>query len=137
MQHLSALILIIFALSVGACRAQAQYVGHYTLKSRPKSYTLVDEESGTRFLLDSSRVFITAIDKNGKKLWRTDPYTAAKVEAYRVKRPEIVYFSLSKAQHNESPAFRKGDEVTSVGYNNTVFGLISKETGIFFYLGQD
>ncbi|TGE26947.1 hypothetical protein [Hymenobacter metallicola] len=137
MQHLSASVLIIFAMSVGACRAQAQYVGHYTLKSRLKSHTLVDEETGTRFLLDSSRVYITAIDKNGKKLWRTDPYTAAKVEAYRVQRPIIVHFSLSKSDHDEKPAFRKGDEVISVAYNNTVFGLISKKTGAFLYLGQD
>ena len=107
-----------------------QYIGHYLEKSQIKHDTLIDKTTGIRFILNKSRVFIVAIDKNGKLLWKANPVADNKLEEYRTKKPVIVYFEF------DLDKFRN-KQVIAIGYNNTQFGYIDKTTGHFTFRGQD
>lgn len=132
------LLLVLFPLGLIPASCQGQQIAHATIDARPPKSTLVDPKSGTRFILDSSRVYITAVAKNGKQLWKNDPWKAEKLEVYRVQRPVIVYFSLGKSELKDAEGkFRVGQEVIHITYSNTMFGMLDKATGKFFYLGQD
>ena len=109
----------------------AQYLSHTIFDTVHQADTLVDRVTSTRFILDSSRIFIVAIDTNGRQLWKSDPWKDNKLKAYRVARPTIVIFHFAK---NASTSF---EEVIWIGYNNTQFGIVDKNTGEFTWLGQD
>ena len=127
----AATILSVLALSINLCLGQTQYIAHATHKNNLKNYTLVDSISGTKFVLDSTQIYITAIDKDGKQLWRTDPCKDNKIEEYRVKRPIIVLFAFRNNKWTD------GKEVIWIVYNNTQFGIIDKSNGKFTWFGQD
>jgi hypothetical protein len=131
-------LLVLFRFALLPAVSHGQYIGRATINARPQKLTLVDPTNGTRFTLDSSCITITVVSKNGKQLWKTDPWKAEKLEAYRVQRPVIVYFALGKSGLADSQSkFRVGQEVIHITYNNTMFGMLNKATGKFFYLGQD
>jgi len=102
------------------------YVGHYTERSHITNDTLIEKETGTSFILDKGRIYITAIDKTGKQLWKTDPFTDNKMREYRVKRPVIVFFE-----------FEKDNSAIRIVYNNTQFGSVGIKDGSFIFHGQD
>jgi hypothetical protein len=74
---------------------------------------------------------VTALNPQGKQLWRTDAWKDNRLEAYRVKRPVISYFAFGKDIRD------KKTEVIWLTYNNTQFGFLDKKTGAFRWLGQD
>ena len=108
-----------------------QYVGHYTLRDRIKTDTLIDKTTGVRFILDKKRISIKAIDKSGKVIWKTDSSTDNKLPEYSVKRPTVVYFAFGNDGTKEKR------EVIAINYSNTQFGYFDKKTGKFCFKGQD
>lgn len=125
------LLILVFLLNITLCVGQTGYIAHATLKNRIKNFTLIDSISGTKFMLDSTQIYVTAIDKNGKQLWRTDPWKDNQLMEYRVKRPIIVLFNFAKNEWTDKK------EVIWIVYNNTQFGMIKKSNGKFTWLGQD
>ena len=108
---------------------KGQYIGHFTLKDRIKTDTLIDKPTGVRFILDKKRITIKAIDRSGKVLWKTNPSFDNKLPEYRVKRPTIVYFVFG--------VDRTKKEAIAISYSNTQFGFLDKKTGKFKFEGQD
>lgn len=104
------------------------YVGHYLEKDNIKHDTLVDKINGTKFIIDKQRIYVSAVNKSGKLLWRTDPASDNKLEEYRTKRPIIIFFSFNSEQ---------GKQVIEIQYNNSQAGYLDKETGKFYFRGQD
>ena len=94
--------------------------------------TLVDKKTGYKFIIDKERIYITAVDKTGKVIWRVDPAVDNKLKEYRVKRPTIVYFAFGIDDRT-----KEKNEVIDIGYNNSQFGFLDKKTGKFTFSGQD
>jgi hypothetical protein len=111
--------------------AFGQYISHHTEKDRIKVDTLIDKKNGDKFIIDKQRVFITAIDKSGKLLWKTDPAIDNKLEKYRTDRPTLVYFSFGDDRTKSKK------EVIWLSYSNTQFGYLDKKSGRFIFQGQD
>ncbi|WP_201983543.1 hypothetical protein [Hymenobacter rubidus] len=133
MRLFAALLVLTFVTNARVCFGQnVTYIGHSTLNERPKIYVLVDKATATKYILDSTRTYITAIDSNGKQLWKTEAHQSN----YRVKNPVIVYFAFDNAAFDNG-LNKKGEEVIRIVYSNTQFGTIDKKTGAFLYLGQD
>ena len=124
------LIISLFLLSTIFCIGQTQNISRYNLDSDIKDFTLIDSESGIRFILDETRIFVTSIDENGNQLWQTDPWKDNNIKEYRIERPIIVQFYFS--DNNWS-----GLKGIWIVYNNTQFGILDKSTGNFTFLGQD
>jgi len=106
------------------------YIAHYREPDHIKVDTLIDSKTGVKFIIDKNRIYIKAIDKRGKQLWKTDPSVDNKLPEYRFKRPVIVYFQFQKSRNS-------GIEEIGVGYNNSQFGYLDKKTGKFLFEGQD
>ncbi|OYU96550.1 MAG: hypothetical protein CFE21_09200 [Bacteroidetes bacterium B1(2017)] len=124
-------ILTFFYLSINFCVGQTQYVGHATLNNNLKNRTLIDSLTGTKFVLDTAQIYVTAFHKSGKQLWQTDPWKDNKLMEYRVKRPIIVRFDFANNKWTDNK------NVIWIVYNNTQFGIIDKSTGEFKWFGQD
>jgi hypothetical protein len=92
---------------------------------------LVDSLSGDRFILDTTQIIVTAINYKNDTLWSTDPWKDYKLPIYRVNRPKITYFILTKNEHTNN------QEVIWIAYNNSQFGILNKKTGKFTWFGQD
>lgn len=97
-----------------------------------KKRVLKDSATKTKFILDKDQIYVTAVDSNGKQLWKTDPWKDNKVMVYRIKRPIIITFTLTK-----DPAWTKNVEVIWIGYDNSQFGALDKQTGKFTFYGQE
>jgi hypothetical protein len=93
--------------------------------------SIIDSVSGNKFYLDSSKIFITAVDSKGKLLWKTDPWKDNNLMEYRVNRPIIVYFNFASSKDS---AHKK--EI-GISYNNSQFGRIELISGKFTFRGQD
>jgi hypothetical protein len=93
--------------------------------------TLSDDSTKTLFILDTSQVFIIALDSMGRQLWRTDPWKDNHIEMYRIQRPVIVKFFFA---NNE---WTNNKEAIWIVYNNTQFGIVEKANGKFTWFGQD
>jgi hypothetical protein len=122
-------LLILTILSYNIC--VGQYLAQATIYNKIKNRVLVDKSSGTKYILDSTQVYIVAFDSKGKLLWVTDPWKDNKLMPYRVKRPVIVYFYFEKNKKTNDK------EVIWIVYNNTLFGVIDKQTGKFTCYGND
>ena len=107
------------------------YVAHYIEPNHIKQDTLIDKVTLVKFILDKDMIIITAIDNNGKLLWKTDPAIDNKLGFYRVKRPIIIYFSFGIDRRT------KTNQVIYITYNNSQFGEINEKSGRFTYEGQD
>jgi hypothetical protein len=59
-----------------------------------KPINLIDSASGNTYQLDSAHIMFTALDKSGKRLWKTDPWKDNNISVYRTKRPVIVDFKI-------------------------------------------
>ena len=127
------LFILMFFFSVIFCVGQEQetrsFVGKWLLNTKIENFILIDSTNETEFILDADQIYIMAIDKDGRQLWRTDPWKDNYLEEYRVERPIIVRFYFTNN--------RSGEEVIWIVYNNTQFGNINKLTGAFSWLGQD
>src|SRR5262249_36676968 len=110
---------------------QAQYTSHYTLKAKPVADTLTDKKTAVKFILDSSRVFITVIDSKGNQLWKTNPWKENNMHSDRVDTPMIAWFYFKKS------SWTKNKEEIWIRYNDNKFGIVYKKTGAFFWIGQD
>jgi hypothetical protein len=96
-----------------------------------KSRIINDHKNHLQFVLDTSHIYIEAIDENGNRLWKTDPWTDAKLPVYRfIKRPKILTFCLC----NDSRTNNK-DEI-GITYQNSQFGYVDLKTGKFRFAGQ-
>jgi hypothetical protein len=126
---LTFLLIIIFC--IGHAQEVTSYAGTYELGTNIESFVLIDTINETNFILDSTQIYVTAIDKNGNQLWQTDPWKDNNLIEYRVERPIIVrfYFVNNERTNNK--------EVIWIVYNNTQFGIIDKITGGFIFYGQD
>ncbi|WP_158995572.1 hypothetical protein [Mucilaginibacter sp. L196] len=124
------IIALLFVFSCSFISHGQSYIGQYRESNNIKSDTLVDIKTGIRFIVDSNRIYVKAIDKRGKQLWKTDPSVDKKLPEYRFKRPVIVYFQFQKSRNSEI-------EEIGIGYNNSQFGYIDKKTGAFQFAGQD
>ena len=121
-----------FILNAGLCMSQnSQYTGAFLSNQSVKSECLFDYLTATEFILDEIHVYITAINSIGDTLWKTDPIVDFGMDYYRVKRPTIVNFCF---QNNQRTDFQ---EVIWILYNNSQFGTVTKETGVFTFYGQD
>lgn len=108
------------------------YGGRLYLPDGP--FELKDSLTGTRYVLDSAHIHVTAIDTSGNILWHTNPRIDAKLEDYRVRTERsksIVYIAF----HNDEWTDFK--TVISVSFGNTQFGYLDRETGKFRFVGQD
>ena len=138
------------------CGQNATYVAHAKLSGQPKDSILIDKANGTKHILDTARIFITAINGAGKQLWKIDPWKDSKLDAYRVERPivarfifgnyyygdSIIYVSKLKEKSVQAKEIRSNRdkytrEVIWVVYDNTQFGIVNRATGTFEYHGQD
>ena len=128
-KFITVIILMGFIILPPICKGQ--YISHYIEKDRIKIDTLIDKKTGVSYIIDKKRIYIKAIDKSGKELWKTDPAVDNKLEEYRVKRPTIVYFSF------KSDKFTGNKEVIAISYNNSQFGYLDKKNGHFQFEGQD
>jgi len=124
-------LLLLFLLPLVLKAQNTTYTSHANLNNRIKNYTLTDSIKGTSFVLDSTNIYITAYDKSGKQLWRTDPWKDNNLEAYRVQRPVIVHYSIVNSNRTNNK------EVIWIIYQNTQFGYLDKEDGKFTFLGND
>jgi hypothetical protein len=122
------LVFIFPAISYG------QQIVHAIEGNHIKKDTLTDN-NGVKFIIDKDRIFVKAIDKNGKQLWKTDPAIDNHLQEYRVKRPHIVYFFFS-IQHVDALEGTEKEEVIIIGYENNQFGYLYKETGNFIFAYQ-
>jgi hypothetical protein len=97
-----------------------------------KSRVINDRKDHMKFVLDTSHIYIEAIDENGNQLWKTDAWNDAKLPVYRmVKRPKITTFCLlNDARTNNITAI-------VIQYQNSQFGDIDINTGKFKFFGQD
>ena len=126
-----ALLLVLCCFSSYFCFGQQQYAGCHTLSTKFNAIILTDIATGNRFILDSTRIMVTALNPQGKQLWKTDAWKNNHLEVYRVERPVISHFTFGKDDSAEKK------EVIWLTYNNTQFGFLDKETGAFTWLGQD
>jgi hypothetical protein len=127
------LLTFVLTLLTSLCFGQEtkQYVTNFTLRDRVKKDTLVDHDLKMTFILDSTRIYISALDHADNLVWRTDPWTDNKLDEYRVRRPVIVFYQFRKNEHTY------GKEKIWITYSNTQFGTVDKLTGKFRWLGQD
>lgn len=112
-------------------------IGGTHIKTRPpQKVRLVDSSTNNAFVLDSTHVYITAYNKTGGVLWKTDPWKDNKIEVYRTNRPIIVdmMFGADPGYFDKS---KKGEKVIWIRYINTQFGFIDLKTGKFYFEGQD
>jgi len=105
------------------------FVGNY-------DYVIYDQESNTKFTIDSSEILITAT-KNDSIIWTTDPWLDNKLEIYRHNRPVITYFKLRTVEKPKRKYETKGQKFLQVGYSNSQFGEVDIKNGRFIFIGQD
>jgi hypothetical protein len=110
---------------------QTQYVSHATINNNSLNRTIIDTTTDTKFTLDTTQIHITAFNKSGKQLWRTDPWKDNELMSYRVKRPIIVKFDFANNEQTDNK------KVIWIVYNNTQYGTIDIFTGKFTWFGQD
>jgi hypothetical protein len=98
-----------------------------------KEFTLLDKDTGSKFILDSLRISIRAVDKSGNVLWITDPYKDSnlwKINSME-QRPLITRFHFRKDKGvNDLPEI-------FIEYTTRVYGCINLRTGEFTFLGAD
>jgi hypothetical protein len=92
---------------------------------------LVDSNSGIKYVLDSSRTFITAYKKNGKILWRTNPQKENNIKLFMYSDSSIYYFYFYSDKSTGNI------EQILIAYGNSYEGFINKKTGKFTFFGQD
>jgi hypothetical protein len=100
----------------------------------PNTAALKDSASGSVYILDSSRIYVSAYSSTGELLWKTDPYRDNKIPEYRTSRPIIVDMWFGKIDLRYPT---KGKTVLRINYNNTQAGYLDFKTGSYNFLGQN
>ena len=122
---------------------QTPYIGRTVTPNNVTKYVLIDNNTKTKYILDSTRITISAIDSSGHLLWKTDPWKDNKLPAYRTNRPIIVTFyatEKSNKRHKKKDAYNEyndSQDYIAIGYSNSQFGYILKKDGSFKFMGQD
>ena len=113
--------------------AQGKVIGGSHIKTKPgDSIKIIDPGTKNYYVLDAPHIYITAYDKNGKKLWKIDPYMDGQMGEYRTKRPIIVDFKFVKESFSSTKV-----ETISIVYDNTEFGYVNLNTGRYSSMGRD
>ena len=99
--------------------SQAQETRHQ--KGKINS-VLIDHRTGTRFVLDSTRRTISAIAKNGKVIWRTNPEEDYGL-TLRYYHPQILYFYFESSKETNHI------QRIIIEYTGSFTGIIDKKTG--------
>ena len=133
------LFLIGFIITLNSSKAQDSTVyidsteGAYPkLPDVWKEVILTENKTGTKFILDSSRIFIMAVDTLGKIFWITDPYMDNHLmETNFIERPHLMqfYFRKDKLSNYMLEIF--------IYYSNRQFGFVNLKTGKFTFLGEN
>lgn len=101
-------------------------------------YEIVDEKSEMKFSIDSTEIYVSAYNKDGKLIWKTDPWIDNKLRVYRHNRPVIVEFMFDKIPSSStSKKWYPNKDVIWIRYSNSQMGWLDKLTGEFDYFGQD
>ena len=111
-----------------------------TIVKKMDVITLTDSVTNKYFELDSTHTKITAFDSKKNLLWSTDPWLDNNIPIWRVLRPVIMGFVLSKTKRDfvhSRENIKEGEPIINISYNNTQFGFIIAKTGVFVWLGQD
>jgi hypothetical protein len=130
-------ILMFFTLGINYCFAQIindTVYEHWHLPQYEKSgeeIILKDAKTGTRFILDTTRTHVIAINSKGVQMWNITPYEDTTSLSYLFTHPTIVTFCFAKND------FSKNKIVIWVEYSNTNTGYINKENGHYSFIGQD
>ncbi len=92
-----------------------------------------DTETGNTYEVQKDRRTIVAKTRDGKLLWKANPFEDAKLKPYRVKHPIISYFGRSTTAVQAG----NGDRFLGVGFNSSQFGVIDLSNGDFTFSGND
>jgi hypothetical protein len=91
---------------------------------------ITDPKTHVRYILDTSHIYIEAIDQNGKQLWKTDPWRAPELKFPEKVSPIIDFFGL---RNDSSTHFI---DVIEFGRERSG-GRIDPKTGKVILIGQD
>ena len=122
---------------------QTPYIGRSVTPNNVTKYVLTDNNTKTKYVLDSARITISAIDSSGHILWTTDPWKDNELPAYRTNRPTIVtFYTTEKSNKKQNKKNVYGEyygnpKYIAIGYSNSQFGYILKKDGSFKFMGQD
>jgi hypothetical protein len=139
-KHLSTILLFFIPFLTSA---QTRFISRSVTPNNVTKYILIDNNTKTTYILDSTRITISAIDSSGHLLWKTDPWKDNKLPAYRTNRPTIVTFyttEKSNKRHKKKDAYNEyndNPDYIAIGYSNSQFGYILKKNGSFKFMGQD
>ncbi|HEX3890404.1 MAG TPA: hypothetical protein VHX90_06080 [Verrucomicrobiae bacterium] len=106
-------------------------------------YTYKDKDTGIIFYVEADGQHITAIDSDGKILWRRDPFADTHLEHYRTDNPRIVYIGeVDKADRIHhwivKNMLAKGvSKFICITYDSSQSGCLDFKTGDFTFLGQN
>src|SRR5579863_3157291 len=101
-QNLSVVLPLMFLCTI--CSGQPDSaIGYYNFRPDGAPRILSDSNTGIHYVLDSSHIYVEAINQQGKTIWRTDPWKDNNLPHYRTSRPRIVSFAVGKAYwtHNQ------------------------------------
>ena len=94
---------------------------------------ITDTETGNIYEVQKDRRTIVGKTRDGKLLWKVNPFEDAKLKPYRVKHPIITYFGKSTMPVRTE----KGDRFLGVAFNSSQFGVIDLSSGSFTFHGND
>jgi hypothetical protein len=100
------------------------------------SVKLFDSTTGNIFVLDTKHVCISAFDKNGTILWKTDPHKDGNLANYRVANPKIVNFELGWTHECSWCGIPGNSRVIWIEYDNSQIGFLDLSSGKFHFCGQ-
>jgi len=129
------LILFGLLLTTNLCAQEKSkniYLDEDTLYHPLNKSKLIDPVSGEQYFIDSTHKYVSAFDKSGRQLWRTDPRidNPDQLDTYKIKRPVIVYFSFDSTKSSENK------NTIWIMYNNTQMGVLDRKSGKFRFRGQ-
>jgi hypothetical protein len=94
---------------------------------------ITDVKTGNIYEVQMDRRTIIARARDGKELWRVNPFVDAKLKPYRVDYPFINYFG--RITGPVQPDMEK--RFLQVNFNSSQYGRIDLKDGSFTMLGQD
>jgi hypothetical protein len=104
-------------------KEQSKKSGQQKLKTK-----LIDTLTNDYFTLDSKHVVVTAFDKEGKILWKTNPYKDNKIEENGAGKIEIIHFDFTVIRSLSGKV-----KFIQIGYNNGNYGFLELKTGTFIF----
>jgi hypothetical protein len=125
-----AILILVFNYCIGQSSSLYSSDQDSMPQKRKLNFVLVDHKTGAKFVLDSARQSISAVARNGKLLWQTNPE--------KVSGPDFIYGDGAKIIYcyfDTNARTRK--ERIIVEYNINLIGSIDKKTGKFTFLGRD